>query len=298
MSVNSGRLDALEIADMDGGTVKFSLILATVGRSEELRRFLQHLDQQTYRNFELIVVDQNPEGFLELLIREYEQRFPILHLRSGRGLSRARNVGLQHFSGDVVAFPDDDCWYAPDTLEKLAHVFHENSNYDGFTGRGVDGSRPADYVFFSHQEAWVDKKNVWHQGTSFSIFLRTAVIQAVGPFDESLGVGSESGRHSAEEVDYLIRAVGSGFKIYYCPDLYVYHAYPIPRYSRDLIKRGHRYSVGFGHVLRKHKYPFSSVFYYLLRPFGGAAVSLLTLNFAKSRYHLAILKGRVLGWLG
>jgi GT2 family glycosyltransferase len=280
------------------GTVKFSLILATVGRTVELCRFLEHLAQQTYGNFELIVVDQNPEGVLEPLIRQYQDRFPLLHLRSERGLSRARNVGLQRFFGDIVAFPDDDCWYAPDTLEKIAHVFYENSNYDGFTGRGVDDSRPADYVFFSRRSGWVNKKNVWRSGTSFSIFLRASVIRAVGPFDESLGVGSESGKHSAEEVDYLIRAIGSGFRIYYCPDLCIFHPYPVPTYSCDLIKRGYRYSVGFGHVLSKHNYPFPSVFYYLLRAFGGAVASLLTLNFAKTRYHLAILKGRVLGWLG
>src|SRR6266404_390797 len=277
---------------MERATVKFSLILSTVGRTGELSRFLAHLDLQTYRNFELIIVDQNPDGFLEPLIREYKERFPFLHLRSGRGLSRARNVGLQHFSGDIVAFPDDDCWYVPDTLEKVAHVFYENSNYDGFTGRGVDDSRPADYVFFSRRSGWVNKKNVWRSGTSFSIFLRANVIRAVGPFDESLGVGSESGKHSAEEVDYLIRAIGSGFRIYYCPELCIFHPYPIPTYSRDLINKFYRYSVGFGHVLRKHNYPFPSVFYYLLRAFGGAMVSLLTLNFAKSRYHLAILKGR------
>jgi glycosyltransferase involved in cell wall biosynthesis len=283
---------------MDLGKVKFSLILATVGRTEELERFLQHLDRQTHRNFELIVVDQNSNEILEPLIRQYQERFPLLHLRSKQGLSRARNVGLQHFSGDVVAFPDDDCWYAPDTLEKIARVFCENSNYDGFTGRGFDDSRPWDYVFFSRCSGWVNKKNVWQSSTSFSIFLRASVVRAVGPFDESLGVGSESGKHSAEETDYLIRAIGSGFRIYYCASLCIFHPYPATTYDRDIIKRGYGYSVGFGHVLRKHNYPFSSVFYYLLRAFGGAVVSLLTLNFAKSRYHLAVLKGRVFGWLG
>src|SRR5579864_3540599 len=96
-------------------TIKFSLILATVGRLDEVARFLQHLGRQTYRDFELIIVDQNSDDVLERLIRQYQGCFPVLHLRSEPGLSRARNVGLQHFSGDVVAFPDDDCWYAPDT---------------------------------------------------------------------------------------------------------------------------------------------------------------------------------------
>src|SRR5258707_9390843 len=120
--------------------MKFSLILSTVGRTQELARFLEHLDRQSYRFFELIIVDQNPDEILEPLIRQYKERFPLQHRRSGRGLSRARNAGLQDFSGDIVTFPDDDCWYLPDTLEQIAHVFDENSNYDGFTGRGVDDS--------------------------------------------------------------------------------------------------------------------------------------------------------------
>ena len=248
------------------------------------------------RRFEERVVDRL-RG-LEPLIREYRDRFSLLRLRSERGLSRARNVGLQHFSGDVVAFPDDDCWYAPDTLEKMARAFCENSICDGFTGRGVDDSRPADYVFFSRRSGWVNKKNVWRCCTSISIFLRSRVIRAIGPFDESLGAGSQHGRQAAEEGDYLIRAIESGFRIYYCVDLCILHPYPVPTYSRDVNKKGYGYSVGFGHVLRKYRYPFSFVCYQWLRALGGAVVSLLTLNFAKSRYHLAVLRGRILGWLG
>ena len=283
---------------MEHGTTKFSLILATVGRVEELARFLQNLDRQTHRHFELIIVDQNSSDILEPLIREYEWRFPLLHLRSEQGLSRARNVGLQHFSGDVVAFPDDDCWYPPDTLRNVACAFSENSLCDGFTGRGVDDSRPSDYLFFSRRSGWVNKKNVWRCSTSISIFLRSHVIRTVGPFDESLGAGTQYGRHAAEEGDYLIRAIESGFRIYYCVDLCILHPYPVPTYDRDVNKKGYRYSVGFGHVLRKYSYPFSFVCYQWLRALGGAVISLLTLNFAKSRYHLATLKGRILGWLG
>ena len=283
---------------MDRGVLKFSLILGTVGRVEALSRFLQHLDTQTYRNFELIIVDQNPDGVLEPLIRQYQEKFTLLHLRSGRGLSRARNIGLLQFSGDVVAFPDDDCWYVSDTLEKVAQTFCENSDFDGFTGRGADDNRPADYVFFSHRSGWVNKKNVWRCGTSFSIFLRSKVIRAVGPFDESLGVGSESGKHSAEEVDYLVRAIESGFRIYYCADFCILHPYPALAYDRAAAMKGFGYSLGFGYVLRKHNYSFSSVFYYWLRAFAGAVISLLAFNFPKSRYHYSVLKGRVLGWLG
>jgi glycosyltransferase involved in cell wall biosynthesis len=259
---------------------------------------LQHLDQQTYRNFELIILDQNAEGILEPFIRCYEEKFPLLHLRSERGLSRARNVGLQHFSGDVVAFPDDDCWYAPDTLESVARALCEHSPCDGLTGRAVDHGRPADYMSFSRRSGWLDRKNVWRRGISYSIFLRAGVIRAVGPFDESLGAGSHYGALSGEETDYLIRAIELGFRIYYSADLCIFHPFPAVTYDRQVAKKGYGYSVGFGHVLRKHNYPISFVLYYWLRALGGAVISLLTFNFGKSRYHFAVLAGRVLGWLG
>ncbi len=279
-------------------TIKFSLILATVGRTDDVARFLRSLDRQSYRNFELIVVDQNPEGILDPLMLQYQDRFPLLHLRSERGLSRARNVGLQHLSGNVVAFPDDDCWYAPDTLEKMARAFHENVKCDGFTGRAVDDSRPGAFSWFPQKSGWVDKKNVWRQAISYSIFLRASVIRALGPFDESLGAGSHNGKLSGEETDYLIRAIVSGFRIYYRTDLSIFHADVLSTYDHDLIKKSYGYSVGCGYVLKKHNYPVSFVCYLWLRALAGAVISLLTLNFAKSRYHLAVLKGRVLGWLG
>jgi glycosyltransferase involved in cell wall biosynthesis len=285
-------------AEVEHDAIKFSLILATVGRNEELARFLRHLDQQTYRNFELIILDQNSNGTLESLIREYQERFPLLHLRSERGLSRARNVGLQHFSGDVVAFPDDDCWYAPDTLEKIALLFQGNPKWDGLTGRAVDDSRPGTYNWFPEKGGPVDKKNVWRQGISITIFLREGVSRAIGSFDESLGAGSQYGYCSGEETDYLIRAVESGFRIYYRPDLRIFHPDPASTYDSALIKKSYGYSIGFGHVLKKYNYPVHFVFYQWLRALGGAVFSLLTLNIPKSRYHFAVLKGRVLGWLG
>jgi glycosyltransferase involved in cell wall biosynthesis len=279
-------------------SIKFSLILATVGRVEELDKFLQHLDRQIYGQFELIIVDQNPDAILGPLLHKYRDRFPLLHVRSERGLSRARNVGLQHVSGDIVAFPDDDCWYAPDLLEKVASAFCRNSGWDGLTGRAVDDSRPGSYHWFPHKSGWIDKKNIWRRALSITIFLRESVIRAIGSFDESLGAGSQYGKLSGEETDYLIRTIQTGFRVYYCADVCVFHPYPEFTYDYKFIKKHYGYSVGFGYVLRKHNYPILFVVRYWLRALGGAAVSLAAFDFAKSRYHFATLKGRVLGWLG
>src|SRR5439155_16279062 len=94
----------------------FDLVLATVGRVDELRHFLDALQDQAYRNFRLIIVDQNADGRLDPILDSYRGSIPLLRVSSEPGLSRARNVALRRLEGDVVSFPDDDCWYPPDLL--------------------------------------------------------------------------------------------------------------------------------------------------------------------------------------
>src|SRR3954462_9966814 len=65
---------------------KISLILSTVGRTEPLARFLDGLTQQTYQNFELILVDQNSDSHLKSILNLFHSRMCILHLGSKPGL--------------------------------------------------------------------------------------------------------------------------------------------------------------------------------------------------------------------
>src|SRR4051812_21456238 len=99
--------------------MRLSLLLATFGRAEELHPLMQSLRGQTFRDFELIVIDQNSDDRVAPVLAEYAGDFPIEYLRSTPGHSRAFNAGLASVTGDVVAFPDDDCWYDPDVLERV-----------------------------------------------------------------------------------------------------------------------------------------------------------------------------------
>src|SRR5271166_2242893 len=100
-----------------------SLIIATLGRVTELDRLLASLDRQTYKDFEVIVVDQNLDDRLLPLLREHK-RLSIHRLRSSAGLSRARNAGMRAAKGDIFCFPDDDCWY-PDQLLAIVSEWFE-----------------------------------------------------------------------------------------------------------------------------------------------------------------------------
>ena len=168
--------------------MKVSLILATKGRVEEFAKCVHSLSRQTGAEVELIVVDQNRDDRLQPILAALP--FPVLHLRSEPGLSRARNAGLTAATGDIVAFPDDDCWYPDDLLSRVADFFAKNPAADGLTGRSEDGEGKASGGSFSMQPSPVTVRDVWKMGISYTIFLRAAVCAAVGPFDEELGVGA------------------------------------------------------------------------------------------------------------
>jgi glycosyltransferase involved in cell wall biosynthesis len=275
----------------------FSLIVGTVGRTTELSRFLGSIDAQSFKDLELIVVDQNPDDRLIPVLREFETRFRILHMRSRLGLSRSRNVGLQAVSGDIVAFPDDDCWYAPDVLDSVYRQLAAAPQWDGITGRCTDEEGRSSMGRFDKHAGALGFLNVWRRCTSFTIFLRRHVVESVGLFDETLGLGSGTRWGAAEEMDYMIRSVRRGFEVHYDPQLVVYHRVTGTASEKTAGHRQLYYGMGIGRVMRLHAYPLWFVAWFLIRPLGGAVIALFNIQPLRAGLHLNTLYGRLVGWL-
>jgi glycosyltransferase involved in cell wall biosynthesis len=276
--------------------MKFSLILATVGRVEELEIFLSSLERQSHRCFEVLLVDQNSDARLAPLAARYAQRFPLTHLGSQRGLSRARNVALPYASGDVVAFPDDDCWYPPDLLEGICDLLESRPGLDGVAGRCLtETGKPRGR--WAHRPGPIGKYNIFGRCISFAIFLRRPLVRRIGQFDESLGLGASTPWLGAEDYDYLLRAALAG-AVFYDPRLTVYHGDLTSTFSPGDRDKRYGNALGFGRFLAKHRYLAPFVVYYSVRYLADAGISLAFGNGAKARYRWATLVGNFEGWLG
>jgi GT2 family glycosyltransferase len=257
--------------------VTFDLVVATVDRVEELDRLLTSLEGQTHRDFRVLLVDQNDDDRLDGLVAAHDT-LRVERLRSGRGLSQARNVALGRIEADVVAFPDDDCVYEPDLLERVGQRLSAEPGLDGLTGREPPWTTGA---------AVLNRENLWKRAISFTIFLRRPVVERVGRFDEALGLPSSSG----EEIDYLIRALDGGARIEYDPSLVVVHDE-----KRDADSFGAREGASLGYILRKHDYPKRTVLRSFIRPAGGAVVALAHRDGRRARFQLDTLRGRLRGY--
>lgn len=274
--------------------IRFSLILGTVGRTGELERSLASLDAQSYRNFELIVVDQNPDERLAPILAPYKDRLSILHLRSEKGLSKAKNVGLKHVDGDIIGFPDDDCRYPPSSLARVARFFVEHPEIDGLTGRSIDEDGNTNMGRFDTESGTIDRLNVWRRGIAYNIFLRRESVRGIW-FDEELGPGAGTEWGAGDETDYLLQLLSRGTLLYYEPDLVVVHPSPVPPYDAEAARRTYAYSCGIGHVFEKHKLPLWFKAKWLIRPLGGIALSLVGLKPREAEYRWNTFRGRLRG---
>jgi hypothetical protein len=134
-------------------------------------------------------------------------------------------------------------------------------------------------------------ENVWTSVIEFNLFLRRDTALALGGFDERLGPGTRFG--SAEGNDLVVRAIREGHRAFYDPRLQIVH--PDKRLTETAVARAGLYGAGLGFVLRRHPVPAGVRRSFLIRPAGGALVSLLRGNLLAARYYVATLRGRLNG---
>lgn len=274
--------------------MRFSLIAATIGRSAELEDLCASLAQQTHRDFELIVVDQNSDDRLIKVLESYHHSFAILHLHSAPGLSRARNVGLGLSSGDIIAFPDDDCRYPSSLLAELDACFERQPELAAVTCSLADLDE-LPHPRFDQTAGELDRHNLFRRSCSATIFVRSAAAERVGSFDERLGLGAGTPWLGGEEHDYLIRLLDQGLRAAYHPEFRVLHPNVPLEASPAGIRRKYGESLALTRTLRTYRYPLAFIAKIALLSLGGAILSLARLDLARTRMHWAGLLGKLRG---
>ena len=273
-----------------------SLVVATRGRARPFQDLFASLESQTWRCFEVVVVDQNADGRVGAPETE-GWSFPILHLRTPHesGASRARNSGLARAGGAIVLFPDDDCWYPPDFL---SHALDRMARHgaDVLAGRAADPTTGRDINGrFEPKVTRIDRANVWTTGIEWVVLFKRAVLDAVGGYDADIGVGASTPWQSCEAQDIMLRAIGKGFTCVFDPGVFGHHAELDVR-DASMLRKGRAYARGFGYVLRLHRYPASAAASWILRPTVRAAQALLRGDRALFGYYRNVALGRLEGW--
>lgn len=105
-----------------------SVIVPIYNVEKYIHKCVDSILGQTYRNLEIILVDDgSPDGCPKICdeYSELDSRIKVIHKPNG-GLSDARNAGLDMATGEYVTFIDSDDWYAEDAIEILVGVMLQN----------------------------------------------------------------------------------------------------------------------------------------------------------------------------
>lgn len=270
------------------------MIVATLNRTDDVERLLASLDQQTYRDLEVLVVDQNADDRLAPILNSHP-KLVIHHLHSPRGLSRARNAALLLAKGDFICFPDDDCWYPREVLAAVIAWFGAHAEFGALFACLRDADNKPVGPKWPQEACVCTKDNVWDIGVSASAFLRRDIVRVVGPFDENIGIGCESMYQSGEESDYFLRMLEQGSQMWFEPALTVCH--PSLHTVDRLRRKSFTYALGSGYVRRVHEYSWLDFGQVVIRSLGGAALSLLKADFENVQIYVLRAAGQLRGYI-
>ncbi len=278
----------------------FSLVVPTIHRTFELARLLRSMADQREKGFQLsqveaILVDQNKDERLAKVVRPYAGKFTILRLKApALGQSNAKNIGLKRARGKYVAFPDDDCFYAPDTLEKVHRAFQETNDGYALFGRSMDKDSgryllkypPKGRVILSAKSPDV------FLGLQIAQFYTLDMARRVGDFDPDLCSGGKWG--SGEETDFAIRFLKSGGEIEYRPEILVYHPLVLPETMTS--EKARKYAVGFGALCRKQGL-FGLLLLKILKQAAGAVFFTVKMDRRRAKICWLVAAARAKGFL-
>jgi glycosyltransferase involved in cell wall biosynthesis len=224
---------------------RFSLVVPTLGRTTEVAELFASIVNQNRSDVELIIVDQNDDNRVVPLVETLPDHILLLHLRlKEKNVSAARNAGLAASSGDIIAFPDDDCWYPSNLLNRVDTWFRENLEYSVLAVGAIDDAGVPSGNRWIQDACDIGPLNVLRTTFCSSLFVSDLARSRSTRFDPKLNRG--------EETDFILRLLATGLRGRFDRGLHIHH----PR--RDMLSgtvsraRARSYGAGMGRLVRRH----------------------------------------------
>jgi glycosyltransferase involved in cell wall biosynthesis len=285
--------------------VLISLIVTTrQGRTLEISRLFESLRESSDQSFEVILVTQDCAAAVTPIINEYQGVFVIRHLqRESCSVSAARETALQHCSGEIIGFPDDDCWYAEDTLGKISAYFQKTPNIAFVCALVMDPIRrfPFGHRRTSRGSVPINVSNAFRLPVSVGTFVDARQAKELLHFDQRFGAGAKWG--SGEETDLILSLLRSGLRGVFTPDVVVYHEINYEGTDPGSIEKAFRYARGFGALTAKSiclRKQYGMCWVYidaLARTCARAALSGVGLNLGNCKLNIARVSGMLRGFM-
>lgn len=205
---------------MTGSDPAVSVIVPVYNDPAGLERTLSALVAQTFEDYEVLVVDNGSTDDTPAVGANYESAHPCVTLLVEDGIQgsyAARNRGLERARGDVLAFVDADMTVQDDWLSSALRAMDQREA--AYMGCRVEivAERETAVARYNRLSGFPVESYIHehHYAPTCCLLVRRAVIEDVGPFDETLVSGGDA--------EFGQRVHGAGYSIEYAPEVVMYH---------------------------------------------------------------------------
>ena len=192
-----------------------SVIIPCFNDAAYLAETLQSLDEQSYQNFEIILVDDaSTDAKTQMILEKLSHpKLTLIQLESNSGPAVARNRGIENAKGKYILPLDADDKIAPTFLEKAKQVLDENHNIG---------------IVYCEAEFFGGKTGKWElPAYSFPEILVANMIFATGMYRKedwkSVGGYNENMRQGNEDYDFWLSILELGREVYQIPEVLFYY---------------------------------------------------------------------------
>ena len=180
--------------------MKFSIIIPLYNKAPYIRKALETVCAQTYRDYEIIVVNDGSTDNSAVVAEEYLRGtngvpYTIVH-QTNAGVAAARNHGVKQAKGEYIAFLDADDWWEPDYLARMAELIAD------YPQAGVYG---CNYVYYKPGKTrvalniptgYINYPKAYYEGSAMPIWtgatiMPKTVLEEMGGFPLGIKLGED-----------------------------------------------------------------------------------------------------------
>ncbi len=186
-----------------------SVIIVNWNRVDDMKETLTSLEDQTNKNFEIVVVDNgSSDGSIEMIESNF-QHVKLVRLDSNLGCEEGFNIGMQNSDGEIYFYLDSDASLDKNVLEKVKKEFIKDKELGILDPRIIN---PNNNLIINEPKHW-PKKNAF---TGCAAAIRSSVIDKIGMRPSEYFIYSS-------EADLCLRTINAGYSIVHFEEIIAFH---------------------------------------------------------------------------
>ena len=186
-----------------------SVIIVTRNHSSYLAKCLNSVLNQTYKNFEIIIIDHNSSDNTADIIKSYDSdKIKYFIYKKEKGIAAVRNFGIERSKGEYIFFTDSDCIASKNWIEEGMRLLIDNDI------AGIEGKTIAESQNFGASQHFVENEYGGHFQTCNIAYKKKTLIES-GMFNENYKI-------AYEDIDLAMR-IKKNSTIIFNPEMIIFH---------------------------------------------------------------------------